>query len=263
MNSDNITFSDLCLLGSNPFKNIQQFQAVGIHRAELMMDGFFWDDFASQKNQFIEKISQYDIMYSLHAPCWDVNLSCEMRLLREASLKIALAAVDFAAGSDCEYLVIHTGFCQSPAFERKRGREYSYDALQTICRRARESGVKIGIENVGYQGTSLYTYDEFVHLLDDFGDEAGFVLDVGHAVLNGIDPVVLLRDIKGRLFGMHLHDNNGQADQHLPLGDGIICWEQLLAEISQVQHSGSLVLEYACGTPIERLIETKNYLRRL
>lgn len=260
MNRKNIVFSDLCLLGNDPFQNMEQFLAVGVHRTELMMDGFFWDGFASRKKQFVEKIVQYDIAYSLHSPCWDVNLSCEVGHLREASLKVALEAIDFAAGSRCDYLVIHTGFCQSPAFDRKRAMEHSYESLRILCRRARESGVRLGVENVGYHGTSLYTYDEFVHLLDDFGDEAGYILDVGHAVLNGIDPAALLRDTKERLFGMHLHDNDGQADQHLPLGEGTICWEPLLAEIARTWHPCSLVLEYGWGTPLEKLIDTKCYL---
>jgi len=258
----NIVFSDLCLLGNDPFRNIEQFQALGNCQVELMMDGYYWDNFTLFKKQFMDRISQYDVAYSLHSPCWDVNLSCEIGRLREANLKVAMDAIDFAAGSKCNYLVIHTGFCQSPAFDRARARERSYEALQMLCRRARESGVRLAVENVGYHGTSLYTYDEFVHLLDEFGQEAGYILDIGHAALNGLDSAALIRDTRQRLLGIHIHDNNGQTDQHLPLGEGVIQWQPILTEMAGLDGFCSLVLEYGWGTPMEKLVETRQYLEK-
>lgn len=259
----NIVFSDLCLLGNDPFHNIEQFQTFGDCQIELMMDGFFWDNFAIFKKQFVNRISQYDIIYSLHSPCWDVNLSSETGRLREASLMVAMDAIDFAANSKCNYLVIHTGFCQSPAFDREKAKERSYEALQLLYHRARESGVRLAVENVGYHGTSLYSYNEFVHLLDEFGHEIGYILDIGHAALNGLDPAALIRDTRQRLFGIHLHDNNGQSDQHLPVGEGVIPWPPIFAEIGYLDNSCSLVLEYGWGTPVEKLLKTRQYFENM
>jgi sugar phosphate isomerase/epimerase len=50
----------------------------------------------------------------------------------------------------------------------------------------------------------------------------GLLLDVGHANLGegGVPAVHAAMRATGRLVAMHLHDNHGDRDDHLPLGSG-------------------------------------------
>jgi len=41
---------------------------------------------------------------------------------------------------------------------------------------------------------------------------------------------------------MHVHDNNGQSDEHLPIGDGTVDWEAVGQAIAR-DYSGILVIE--------------------
>jgi sugar phosphate isomerase/epimerase len=90
-------------------------------------------------------------------------------------------------------------------------------------------------------GTPLYlenvfevTPEHHVRVLEELGGRAGACLDVGHwhcfaqgerrgnlgLWLAALDPF---------LGHLHLHDNDGSADQHLGLGRGTIPWEELWA----------------------------------
>ena len=51
----------------------------------------------------------------------------------------------------------------------------------------------------------------------------GFLLDVGHANMGeGVRELHRAMHATGRLVAMHLHDNHGLRDEHLPLGAGTV-----------------------------------------
>jgi len=95
----------------------------------------------------------------------------------------------------------------------------SLDALAPF---ARERGVRIGLENMGY--------DDFVRLRQLFslyGPEfLGLCYDAGHGNLDG-QGLTHLAHLKGRLISVHLHDNDGSGDQHKPVFAGTIDWDRL------------------------------------
>ena len=257
----NIYGSDLCLLGGRLEDNLQQLLSLGFSHLELMMEGASWDGFENKKGQLLSVIRSYPVTCSLHTPCWDVNMASESHHIRNASLQSALDALEFAAELGCTHLVIHPGFCQTKRFDRPTAQQRARSALEIICQRAEAFGVRLAVENVGYNGTCLYSYQEFIHLLDGLGPQVGYLLDVGHATLNGWNPVTAVQDLAERLFALHLHDNDGVADRHLPIGAGVISWDALLEEIAHLPDTVNLVLEYNFDAPLEHLQEGKRMLQ--
>ena len=69
-------------------------------------------------------------------------------------------------------------------------------------------------------------FDEYACALDGIDETVGYLIDVGHANINGWDVPTLIRRVAPRLYGLHIHDNNGNSDQHLPIGDGTMEWNQ-------------------------------------
>ncbi len=74
----------------------------------------------------------------------------------------------------------------------------------------------------------------------------GLTLDVGHAHINGHLDDFLGRPFD-RVFNMHLHDNDGTKDAHLPLGKGGIPWRRILRRIAREGYAGTLTLEFFAG----------------
>ncbi|MDD2912760.1 MAG: TIM barrel protein, partial [Candidatus Bipolaricaulis anaerobius] len=46
-----------------------------------------------------------------------------------------------------------------------------------------------------------------------------------------------------RLVHVHLHDNRGERDEHLPLGRGSLPWRAAWAALSSAGYRGPIVLE--------------------
>jgi sugar phosphate isomerase/epimerase len=68
----------------------------------------------------------------------------------------------------------------------------------------------------------------------------GMTFDFGHAntlgIVNDFLPFV------GKASHIHIHDNNGLSDQHLPLGEGTIDWSRVGSAIAR-DYSGVAVVE--------------------
>lgn len=102
-------------------------------------------------------------------------------------------------------------------------------------------GVGVMVENVPHGFNSA---DQLGELLDPLPD-LGLHLDVGHAnlrVQSNTTAPVLERHGK-RLKHVHLHDNNGEADLHLPLGTGSIDMPAMVHAIRDCGYDGTITLE--------------------
>jgi sugar phosphate isomerase/epimerase len=65
----------------------------------------------------------------------------------------------------------------------------------------------------------------------------GFCLDVGHQAAFSHAPVKQWIDVLGyRLRQLHLHDNLGEKDDHLALGDGNINFLEIFSYLAQLNH---------------------------
>ena len=70
----------------------------------------------------------------------------------------------------------------------------------------------------------------------------GYCFDTGHAHVVG-DVVACYRRFAGRLFNLHLHDNDGTRDMHLQPPYGTIPWPDLLAAIDEAPFDDEITLE--------------------
>ena len=102
------------------------------------------------------------------------------------------------------------------------------------------------IENVGLKQYNLFNEEEYMALLSEF-PTAQALIDVGHAQGNDWDFDSLICGLGSRIAAFHLHDNDGERDQHLPIGTSCIDWPHLLALIQMYASKATLVLEYANG----------------
>lgn len=255
-----ICYSDLLLITKDIFENIEELIEYGADKVELMMDGDKWDEMERLFDDFTPKLKALPVGYTVHPPAWDINLTSENKAIREASFTEYKKAIEFASMIGAKHVVIHPGFCFSPVFNKQRAQERANDYMNQLCEVAKPLNIKLVIENVGYNGSSLYTQDEFTRLLDSFDDVAGYLIDIGHAHLNHWDIPKLIRDTKDRLLALHIHDNTGAGDEHLPIGEGTIQWGGIFAAMKEISTDCQLILEYAPNTPIEKLREGKELL---
>ena len=86
--------------------------------------------------------------------------------------------------------------------------------------------------------------DEFAWLLSQLDESVGVCLDTGHTALGRAWRRFV--DVSGkRLLHVHVHDNRGHHDDHLPPGQGVLDWPDIVATLRATGFSGWLMLELA------------------
>jgi Sugar phosphate isomerases/epimerases len=255
-----ICYSDLPLLTQDVERNVEALIAHGADIVELLLDGIQWDDMQEKMRSIVGVLRKFDVGFSIHPPAWDTNLTSENRTIREATFEEYRKAIEFAHELEAEHVVIHPGFAFSPAFDKSIARQRAQEYVHRLNEIAKPLGVKLAVENVGYHGASIFTQDEYCAFLEPFDDNAGYLVDTGHARLNNWDIPDMIRRIGRRLNSLHLHDNSGRGDEHLPIEEGSIEWEPIYEALKEVSPDCLLILEYTPGCELEKLRVGKQLL---
>lgn len=97
--------------------------------------------------------------------------------------------------------------------------------MPAILEKANTLGVRIAVENAWEERPEAL--QRLVELLP--GGEAWVCLDTGHINAFSRLPVQRWWDVLGeRVIALHLHDNDGLSDDHLPPGTGIFDFPALV-----------------------------------
>lgn len=256
-----VYYSELCLIGGSVESNIDKLIDHGAENVELMLDGEGWNDFHLKMDEMASMLLKKNISYSVHVPVWDVNLTSECAHLRNAVLESYKSAITFAARINARHVVLHTGWCSDPHFSKELGRKRAKAALGKLADFNEAYDQLLLVENVGSPAASLFTERQFIDFLEDFPDNVGYVVDIGHAHINKWRIDSLLHELGDKLFALHLHDNDGQRDEHAPIGQGNIDWKIVLDAAAGTGRDLGLVLEYNIGTDLRSLTLGKSFLK--
>lgn len=248
-----ITYSDYILQGNHILDNLKKLKALGATSVEMLMDGTCWDDNDDGWDKLVPELIKSGIRLSIHPPSCDTNLTAEMKALRDASFKLYENAILLAHKINAASVVIHPGFTYSYKFDKERAKHNARKALLKLVENGKRLNVRLLVENVGFGHGSLYTQDEYTHLLDDIDPIAGYLIDTGHAHINGWDIPKLINDIAPRLYGFHLHDNSREYDAHLAIGNGTINWEPIFSAMKQLKTECDYIFEYSPKAQLEEL----------
>ena len=177
---------------------------------------------------------------SIHGPCVAVNLADKSH---KNYAKIFAKTFAYAKKIKAGFVVVHTN--EGWSGEREQVQNLVIRRLRNVLELGEQYGVQVLIENVGLRPKQSLLFDlpEFMALLDVF-PQAGVLLDTGHAHVNGWDIPAVIKTLGKRLVACHLHDNSGQGDEHLPIGQGSIAWEAYFKAIKKHAHKSIQVLEY-------------------
>ncbi|MFB3905303.1 MAG: sugar phosphate isomerase/epimerase family protein [Acidobacteriota bacterium] len=186
--------------------------------------------------------------FSFHAPLAEhLDITSADEGQRQRAVHEMLGVVEAAAGLRAGHLIVHPGpdHLDRTDGEQHRGRlKRAGDSLRTIQERCRQLDVMMVVENMLPHLSLGPTTDLLGVIAQLDGDQLGVCLDTGHANLAG-DIYDLPRQIGNRLRMLHVHDNHGGRDDHLPPGQGQINWQLLMGRLAEQNFNGPLILELA------------------
>lgn len=193
---------------------------------------------------------------TLHAPF--VESCCAPGSGEYTKMKEAFrCAFDWYHRFDATSMVMHTHSRRIPAEQKDSFQQQAETVICEMAELARKEGVRLTVENVGFanEGGLLYDQAEFVQLFGRLPADVGALIDIGHAMVNGWDIPGLVGALGSRIWGLHLHTNDGASDGHKPLfAPGMYYtqaqMEELLRTIGRCCPDADLILEYAPGEHI-------------
>lgn len=203
--------------------------------------GHNWNtDYFYSKSE-IEHISKWLKEYGLilndiHASdgvekCWTSPLEHN----RLVGVELVQNRIEMAAILACEVVVLHELYQHDHAAGGEIRWDLAARSLDAILPFAKERGVRIAFENV--------SFDSVERLLAEYSpDQVGLCYDSGHGNMSG-DGLDRLEKTKARLIAMHLHDNNGNSDEHKLPFSGTLNWEWLARIIANSPYEKPMTLE--------------------
>ena len=117
-----------------------------------------------------------------------------------------------------------------------------YTALAAV---AGKLGVTVCLENMPFREFPLSSTKSIISLIKDIDDpHLKFCFDVGHSCYYGEPIGESIRTAgKDYLKILHVHDNNGDEDSHLPPYEGSIDWSEFCEALYDIGYDGVLNLE--------------------
>ena len=177
------------------------------------------------------EIERARIPVTFHAPFMDLSPGGVDEKIREVTRLRFCQVLDLVPYFHPRVIVFHPGydrwrFDQNVDFWLKN----SLRTWEPLVKRAENLSVKIALENIFEEQPSI-----LARLLEAIPSPSfGYCLDAGHGQLFSEVPIVEWIQVLGpRLFEIHLHDNHGKADEHLPLGWGAIPFPDIFAVLKE------------------------------
>jgi len=218
-----------------------------------------------QRRKLRANLAESGLRFSLHVPIHGLELGSPNPRAAAAALAEHLAAIDLAADLGADPVVFHPGGLP---------REYavlpgSYQAawnrlefyLDVLVPHAEARGVRLALENKQKKAGRdlILTPEEHLRALEG-RPGLGACLDFGHLHTLGGDPVAYVRALGERLIHVHLHDNHGEGDEHLGLGEGTVPWRVAVAALEEVGYQGALILEVPEPRALEESVEVLSHV---
>ena len=204
-------------------------------------------DYAELVHQFpcenidVDMLESYNLKYTIHAPFMDVNIAAMQEKSRLNSIEQIKSSVDFASEIGAEAVVVHPGLASFLV-----NKYFKEDVYKTAAKSIKEIGdysddlgVLTTIENMPdfeamiYQ--NMYDLDELLTSLGMY-----MTLDIGHAHHVGYAAEEMYFD---SIKHIHVHDNFGDDDAHLALGEGSIDLKHIINNFEAKNYDGIYIIE--------------------
>lgn len=197
------------------------------------------------------------VRFQVHAPLSDVNIGSVHEPMRRAAVAQVKETISISRDLDIRLVTVHPGFVQGIAFlDRSKALEKTKESVREIAAHAREHSVEAVLENMPANINATCTRaEELLEVVE--GTELRVCFDMGHANTSGqVDAMLAVAD---RFGNVHLHNNEGQWDQHNVIDDGTADLAKVVSAL-KARYKGNIIIE---STDLESGLKSKAILERM
>ncbi len=175
-----------------------------------------------------------------------------------------IRAIEAASMLGAKVIVVHSVKAMPYLGREDYWRDLNLDIFRSLAPYAKRFGIRIGLEDLFNYDPGRRTYieatgmrpAEMCAMLDALGDDCFTAcLDFGHAQLAGYSVPDYIRFLgRDRLGALHVHDNYGRGDDHLPPFSGMMKWGEIAQALGEIDYQGDFTLE--CERLVMKMPET-------
>ncbi len=209
------------------------------------------------RGELKDLLSTTDLKVQIHAPLNDLNIASHNPRLRRAALSELERSFEMASMFDAEIVTVHPGIYSPLGRFWDGALKTAKGSLKELDEKGEEFGVTVALENMPQMWVSMCTTPSELSEFIEYSS-LEFCFDAGHAYTAGRLTEFLDLDIVP--VNVHLHDNKGGDDLHLPLGEGEIDLGKVLKALSEKGYEGNWVIE---GRGADELVQSKKVLEDL
>jgi len=168
---------------------------------------------------------------------WYLPFASPLPQLRAAAVRAAIEYLGAFAEIGVPMVTVHAHWPHRAFIEE--GVKWQIESLRSLLDAARELGLALMYEPVDSEHDTPERLETVLAALPDLGCH----LDLGHCNLHGRSPAAMIRQFRARLCHLHVHDNTGREDLHLPPGTGAIHWSEVAAALREIGYDRTATLE--------------------
>jgi sugar phosphate isomerase/epimerase len=171
---------------------------------------------------------------------WYLPFASPVPRLRAAAIEEAVSTFSHFAAAGARLVNVHPdpGW-RTVGIGTEQALAWNVAAFARLAGEAASCGLQLMVENLPNAHESVGA----MRAMLDAHPSIGFHLDLGHAQVRGNRTPDYLAAFADRLMHVHLSDNGGRTDDHLPLGAGRINWERLIRMVKRAGYDGTITLE--------------------
>lgn len=150
-----------------------------------------------------------------------------------------------------------------PQFDWNKLWDVLVDSFRFASEAAKSAGLKFCLEP--RVGEIISNTDALLRLMDYVkSDNFGAVLDTGHQNAQKEILPLSVEKLGNKIFYLHVSDNDGKINEHLPLGKGNIDWEGIFLALKKHNYQGYVAIDIGNVPDIEQAyINSKKFLEDL
>jgi sugar phosphate isomerase/epimerase len=220
---------------------------LGFDYLELTMDPpqAHYSIIRRQKRRLLEALDHNKMKLVCHLPSF-VYTADLTHGLRKASLNEVLKSLETAAELGCLKAVLHPGYILGLGiFVMDQARAYALESLDAIVEKADQLDLLLCLENLFPKAHSLMEPEDFADIFVKFPN-LKMTLDTGHAHIEdkaGKRAIKFIERFPDRIGHIHISDNLGEADNHLPVGAGTVNFHEIVNALKGIGYDGTITLE--------------------
>jgi len=198
---------------------------------------------AKRQKEVLHHLKKFDVGPVGHTAWW-LDLGTEYKEIRKSTINEFKKSINISSKLGIRLMNIHASSYGTYSGDKTKIILNNFVSnLKELTRYASEKGMRIMLENVPDK-RAWATLDSFKYVVTRVPG-LNVHLDVGHAfVLDG------MKEIKSYIsfFGdgiehIHIHDNHGNSDEHLGLGEGNIDFPTVVKELKKIDYDKTITFE--------------------